>query len=318
MYYAHRIKFTTSIDANTILPGTAVNGFKALNTGAIGGQPWAYLLEDGVGGWEIGVQYGASARTPLEASNGGSSLFGASATDLTCTLIVPQTGFVSGDGTYPAPTTGASADALAIGRGAGGLAPRSVVIGVEAGFTTPTNFHNSVVIGYRASSENKRSVALGALAKVAHPGEAVIGSFSASHVSSIAVATDYPGAGGTFALKSVGEVDDYGAPTLVEFSSGVSGPYEGSAIYGSYMIRVQGTIFAKGDNDADRKVFNVDYATYEGATIYNNNTALFTGANTPAITLAVNASEQLVITVAAGITSKVSGVLRVDKLFFSV
>lgn len=318
MYFAYRNKFSATVVASVITPGTAVAGHKALATGAIGGAPWTYLLEDGSGGWEIGVQLGDSARTPAESSGGSADLFGTSATGLTCTLISPVTGYVSCDGVTTPPVTLTSADALAIGRGAGAPAARAVAIGVEAGYTTAEDAHDSVTVGYRATSNKKMSIAVGSQAKVAHPSESVLGSFNASHISSIAVTTDSPSAGGTFPLKSIAAVDAYGVPTeLVAFTAGVAGPTAGADIYATYMIRVQGTIFAQGSDANDRKVFNVDYATYEGTSIYSSITALFTGSNTPSITLAVNASEQLEITVAAGITTKVSGVLRVDKLFFA-
>ena len=319
MYYVHRYKFSASIVSGSIVPDTAEPGFLVLNAGGIGSKNWAYLLEDGAGVWEIGYQPGSGSLVAVESSAGSFAVFGANVSNLTCTLIVPASGYVA-CGPQASPNSAAFdapfaqyADSLAIGRGSGAGAPRTIAIGVDSGTKNPVDCDESVIIGYRAYSEKKMSSAIGYLSKPAHDGENVIGSHYTSHISSIAVKTDDLSAGGTGVLKSIAAVDAYAEPTtLSTFSAGVAGPYNN--VYATYMIRVLGTIYAKSSNVNDLKIFNVDYMTYDGASIYSNITALFTGSNAPAITLTVNASEQLEISVPALTGLQISGVLRVDKL----
>jgi len=315
MILTHRSKFDASINSSgKIVQGGALNGYRAVMSSDYSGST-QYLLEDPAGRWEIGYQPvgdGSLPRVVVESSAGD---FANGTTGLICSVIATKDAFVACS--HPGAETSTSAplalggDSLCAGRGAQANADRGTIIGVGASCSSEK--YDTTLLGFKSRCEYGRGTAIGSEAVVAHPGESVIGSSKTSHISVIPVATDTISGAGTYPLKAIEDVSSSATPTSL-VSLNVTGPY--NSFYAEFWVRVTGTVVVRSANADDLKVFNVEYMSRSGGTVYSTITALFTGSNAPAITLAVNASGNLEVTVPALSGTKVSGVLRVDKLIF--
>lgn len=306
MLLLNRVKCEASLVAGSIVTGAAVTGYLGLPSLD---RPVAYLLENSAGQWEIGTCAPDLTRVIEQVPPGFGDGFGSSATGLTLTVIASLSSYVDAGTSQTAPST-YGAGALAVGAGAQANAVQALAVGSEARAIS----ERATALGYGAQADQKNSAALGVNARVAHAGETAIGGHLSSHISILPVMTGALADGVAQSLQVIDELDSYAAPvSLIDLPNGVAGPY--NSVYGNYAVRVFGTVGVTNGAQDDAKFFDVNYLVYAGQVRSSSITAVFTGSNAPAITLVLNASRQLEVTVATGASSyQVNGVLRVDKV----
>lgn len=319
-----RTKFLADINTDgKIIVGTAIAGFQTiaarLGFALLGSQ---YLLEDGLDRWEIGVCDPYGDRVAAFSSAGP---FDADTTGYTCSIVALPTCYLntspSSTGLVtPIPAVGQNAhDSLAGGRNAsvGDASASSVALGAGAFITTQAP--RSVVLGANTyvGYNHAGATALGHNARATQPGEVVLGDRYRPHIGFLAVSGG-PNieSGGTSDLFAIS--DATGEADMAYASLGSLKP-DGNGYYAAD-IRVTGTVSVTSTNEADRKVFDVDYLVTHDAngspvsTLYFNSTVMFNGASNIAATLSLNASSQLQITNPAITGLRVMGLLTLTKI----
>lgn len=311
MSLLNRVKCTVSITSGVVASIAPITGFVELDAGTTNA---AYLLEDNTGAWEVGVMSTVSARVLSESSGGG---FGANHAGLTLSLIAPRAAYVD---TGPLGAVGANSiplatgtDSIAVGRESTASASGALAVGTDADAAGA----RAMALGNWARAEEVASAALGYRARAKHPGEMAIGHYMLPHTSIIPVTAEYSAGFPTvWTIRPLVDVDDYAYTTsAAELTTGVQSPLTAQSNE-YFAVRVRGTIITNTVDDVDMRGFDVDFATYKGALLYNSSTTKFT-VGTAGVAFGVSAAGVMEINPGtAGAALRVRGVLRVDKIPF--
>lgn len=258
----NRIKMNASLDANgNVIPGEALANFNAMPTNrwTYVGQSlskkgvYPYLLEDGLGNWELGHITVPGLNQPgVRTITDTNALFDSSTTGLVFSQVASAASALGcSPGAIPA---SAGADSIAAGHSA----------------KVPPGTTGAVAIGSGAYAAANRSAALGAFSIAFQPGEAVL---AASMVRFLPVFWW----GGT-AESGTPVYSEQGEP----FNFGEYDILSGTRSKG--VMRVRGTLYFydddTGESAAGSKVINLDYLLF-----INPSTSVATVLGTPGITV---------------------------------